>query len=126
MNQEYKTKWLEALRSGEYKQGMAYLCRDNKFCCLGVLYDIATKNEPEKYQWSDKPYKRDDYREINYYHPTNDEFDTGICLPAIFADNISIDPGATFGKNLESSLWYLNDMKKYSFKEIAYVIKENF
>lgn len=42
MNKEIKEKWLEALRSGEYKQGREHL-RDesNQFCCLGVLCDIV-------------------------------------------------------------------------------------
>ena len=41
MNAEVKAKWLEALRSGKYKQGQGRLrSRDNKFCCLGVLEDV--------------------------------------------------------------------------------------
>lgn len=44
MDAELKTKWVEALRSGKYKQGEGYLSRvDNgaeKFCCLGVVFDI--------------------------------------------------------------------------------------
>lgn len=43
MNPEVKAKWLEALRSGEYKQGREYLRRGNYYCCLGVLCDIAVK-----------------------------------------------------------------------------------
>lgn len=41
-----KTKWLEKLRSGEYKQGK-YCLRDYKdeFCCLGVLCDIINPDE---------------------------------------------------------------------------------
>src|SRR5579859_2213917 len=43
MNLEIKTKWLAALRSGEYEQGQNYLNSDNQFCCLGVLCDIYGK-----------------------------------------------------------------------------------
>ena len=44
MNPEVKTKWLEALRSGNYKQGQNYLHRGNdEFCCLGVLCDLAVQ-----------------------------------------------------------------------------------
>jgi len=32
--------WVNALRSGDYEQGQDYLCRDGKFCCLGVLCEI--------------------------------------------------------------------------------------
>lgn len=33
-------EWTDALRSGKYEQGQDYLCRDGKFCCLGVLCEI--------------------------------------------------------------------------------------
>lgn len=44
MNQEIKKQWVEALRSGNYKQG-DMLLRDthDNFCCLGVLCDIHAK-----------------------------------------------------------------------------------
>lgn len=45
MKETVKVKWLEALRSGEYKQGTKALkYKDDgvvKHCCLGVLCDIA-------------------------------------------------------------------------------------
>ena len=44
MNKDIKKKWVDALRSGEYKQGKGQL-RNSKgeFCCLGVLCDLAVK-----------------------------------------------------------------------------------
>ena len=33
--------WVAALRSGDYKQGKSYLSYQGKFCCLGVLCDLA-------------------------------------------------------------------------------------
>jgi hypothetical protein len=36
-------KWVRALRSGKYKQGPEYLCADGKFCCLGVVCELAIK-----------------------------------------------------------------------------------
>lgn len=40
-----KKEWVTALRSGEYKQGKTQLrTADDKFCCLGVLCDIALKH----------------------------------------------------------------------------------
>lgn len=37
-----KTKWVDALRSGAYKQGQYTLRRsDNTYCCLGVLHEIV-------------------------------------------------------------------------------------
>lgn len=43
MDPALKAKWLVALRSGEYKQGVGELCspRGNEWCCLGVLADVA-------------------------------------------------------------------------------------
>lgn len=44
-HKEIIRRWVSALRSGEYKQGEAFLRRpDNCFCCLGVLCDLAVKD----------------------------------------------------------------------------------
>lgn len=52
MNAEIKAKWIEALRSGNYKQGQNKLrdTRDNTFCCLGVLCDLYTKENNAMWQ----------------------------------------------------------------------------
>ena len=54
MNPTIKAQWLEALRSGEYKQGREYLRQSNKdtvlYCCLGVLCDLHRK-ATGTYQW---------------------------------------------------------------------------
>lgn len=49
MNEQVKKMWLDALRSGRYKQGQNVLhaynsVGDERFCCLGVLCDIAVKH----------------------------------------------------------------------------------
>jgi hypothetical protein len=45
MNPEIKTEWVTALRSGQYKQGVAALrSGEDEFCCLGVLCEIAVKH----------------------------------------------------------------------------------
>ena len=46
MDQELKARWVEALRSGRYKQGKNYLFEDGRYCCLGVLQKILTGKEP--------------------------------------------------------------------------------
>ena len=38
-----KKLWVKALRSGKYKQGRNALCHAGRYCCLGVLCDIAVK-----------------------------------------------------------------------------------
>lgn len=39
--QEFKTKWLKALRSGDYQQGSGSLYKHGKYCCLGVACIIS-------------------------------------------------------------------------------------
>lgn len=43
MDTAVKAKWVAALRSGEYKQGAGALARGGRYCCLGVLCDLAVK-----------------------------------------------------------------------------------
>jgi hypothetical protein len=51
MKAELKKRWVEALRSGWYRQGRGCLRRNNKgadeHCCLGVLCDLVDPT-----QWS--------------------------------------------------------------------------
>lgn len=34
-------KWIEALRSGKFKQGKIFLKKDNCYCCLGVACELS-------------------------------------------------------------------------------------
>ena len=43
---EHRRMWVEALRSGAYKQGTGYLCQvtetgERYYCCLGVACEVA-------------------------------------------------------------------------------------
>jgi hypothetical protein len=38
---ELRKKWIEALRSGRFKQGRTALRTGDKYCCLGVACEIA-------------------------------------------------------------------------------------
>ena len=45
MDADLKRRWVEALRSGDYAQGMTALCQidsdgDAYYCCLGVLAEV--------------------------------------------------------------------------------------
>lgn len=47
---DHKSAWLEALRSGKYKQGYGHLRQSNGedvFCCLGVLQEVI---QPEDWR----------------------------------------------------------------------------
>ena len=41
VNKVIKARWIAALRSGKYAQGYERLGQDDKFCCLGVLCELA-------------------------------------------------------------------------------------
>lgn len=41
MNPELKARWLDALRSGKFKQTRSALADNGGHCCLGVLCEIA-------------------------------------------------------------------------------------
>lgn len=41
MPKDMLAKWLEALRSGEYKQARESLCDGKGYCCLGVLQKVV-------------------------------------------------------------------------------------
>lgn len=43
MNKEVIKEWVNGLRSGEYSQGREALNVCGRYCCLGVLTDIAVK-----------------------------------------------------------------------------------
>lgn len=45
LRKEIKEKWIEALESGKYQQGVGTLCRDGRYCCLGVLADVMGRLE---------------------------------------------------------------------------------
>lgn len=47
---EIKQRWVEALRSGEYKKGKYQLKNSyGEFCCLGVLCDLHSKETGENW-----------------------------------------------------------------------------
>lgn len=110
MKSELKTKWVEALRSGEYTQGKHRLrTKDNDFCCLGVLCDIV---DPSGWEMS---VLSDCYEYENYVGT----------LPMAFAQDIDfplvVQKGMT---NFEAILQNMND-SGVPFSEIADYIEEN-
>jgi hypothetical protein len=99
---EQKAKWVEALRSGEYKQGQFALNRLDRsdFCCLGVLCEVLElpKKEIERNRVSY-------YFEENWHtHAVPDDI-----LPDIYTNQL-ID---------------MNDSGSYTFLQIAYWIEEH-
>lgn len=93
-------RWVEALRSGEYKQAQGLLGRNfddvdshrpTTFCCLGVLCDLVDPN-----RWHTGGFKADDNLTINYKVPPKDvwkRIDQDIVMDTLIRLN---DGGATF------------------------------
>lgn len=56
MKPEIKQLWIEALKSGRYKQGKGALRSINGYCCLGVLADLYVRDwtNNNKTRWSPK------------------------------------------------------------------------
>lgn len=47
-----RKKWIQALRSGKFKQGMVYLEKNGKHCCLGVACRvIQPKGSIDRFKW---------------------------------------------------------------------------
>lgn len=51
----FKKKWLKALRSGEYQQGIGELKSiDGKYCCLGVAAEVCGATRIKKLEFIKK------------------------------------------------------------------------
>lgn len=114
MNREIKKKWLEALRSGNYKQGSHRLRDGNTFCCLGVLCDIIDPDGWRKF-------------EGQYYHGES----SGVLpKPICSICEIQEDPHVDVGGGMKYSLASVNDgvsiMGVVTFKTIADLIEKQF
>ena len=107
MDQEVKTKWVEALRSGQYKQAKGALCSPRGFCCLGVL--LETLNVPREFEPANML--------VDVYRPTDDEAVTSY-LPTKLAVKIGVNLA------FQGKLAALND-DGLPFNAIADYIEEN-
>ena len=124
MKKEIAEKWVQALRSGEYKQGSDVLhnTSNNTYCCLGVLCDIYQK-EGNKFN---------SVSEGSWGVQTDNGFEN---LPATFFDDRPdvlpevvmkwADISCSSGSFGDSNLAALNDDDGYTFDEIATVIEAN-
>lgn len=105
---ENAQKWVEALESGEYKQGRGALLKGYEFCCLGVACDVAIKNGVAL-----KVDRRGRWTVFDGCH---------LALPPAVQDWLGLrteDGEAKDGTCLTS----LNDWEDLSFSEIAAVIR---
>ena len=124
MDKYWKKKWVEALRSGEYKQGKGHLRNEvmdaeDTFCCLGVLCDII----PEV-QWVRV---EEDSNHIQYHIARHEDLEDGTVLPRSVASLVGFpdgNPDIMYSFN-RTTLAEEND-KGMTFEEIADLIEEQF
>lgn len=106
MYKHIKEKWVAALRSGKYDQATGTLKIGNQYCCLGVLCDLATKENICKE--SSVP------SAIYTYYDNEKQM-----LPK------SVIQWANLGREAQIELIELNDTEEWSFTRIADWIEEN-
>lgn len=114
MKLKIKKLWLEALRSGKYKQTLR---NKNGFCCLGVLCDLHGKKIKRK-GW-DKIAPKHPFTGYSYLNTTGVLPETVVNWSGITNNN----PVVNF-RSIKQSLAELNDEKK-SFEWIADAIEQN-
>lgn len=133
--------WVEALESGQYKQGRGLLNQEidgvNQYCCLGVACEVYNKANPDKELCVEK---------INTQSPFNEVFNVlydkeSAFLPKIVQEwlglksingsyiegTVSITVDNKYSNtsiSIDNKLTTQNDSGK-SFKEIAGLIKSN-
>lgn len=113
MPAEMKAKWVEALRSGKYKQGKGNLEVDTvvpSYCCLGVLQKVVT-GTCEPYPAPSAEWYGMNHIELSDdpSHPNDNQERTLMCMN----DGTNNDEGSN------------QEEREYTFKEIADWIEEN-
>lgn len=109
MDSELKDKWVSALRSDEYKQGRGRLFSNGKYCCLGVLCEVAGLNRAVS-------------NDMTFYWDKDCNHKNAFLLPHDFAEAI----GAT-GDSKWREIIYMNDQPDAGadFNDIAEYIEKN-
>jgi hypothetical protein len=99
--EDFKQRWIAALRSGEYKQGadIMYNKRTDCYCCLGVASAICGVSK--------------ELMEVGYFYPTTTNVPKE--FPSLILTNTKI----------RDRLITMNDTDEKSFSEIADWIEAN-
>lgn len=122
MNQEIKTKWLEALRSGNYKQGTGNLRRGINYCCLGVLCDIYHK-ETGKGEWKGMSNIGETFCFFAEKSKNTLVLPNDVGAWAEFGPININNPHITVGEDNDIEISYFND-SGYSFRKLADIIEK--
>lgn len=123
MNPKVKARWVKALRSGRYKQGKRSLRRKvqgtrttDKFCCLGVLCDLAVQARVI-------PKAELDSLDGVYGYGKGEDKNSGV-LPQAVAEWAGLNSSS--GVYGAGSLTTDNDALDRDFYQIAQIIEERF
>lgn len=117
MNESLKRSWIEALRSGQYKQKMGQLCLlDEKgcvdgYCSLGVLMDLISKDPKYEVTTEIKPGQK----VVTY---TYKEVSTSASIPTELVNALDLPNVINYDMTL------LNDARSESFTYIADFIEK--
>jgi hypothetical protein len=119
-----KELWIEALRSGKYKQTQDLLRtgktdKSAKFCCLGVACDIYAKETGEG-QWK---YNADKTR--MEFCDTNGQMMGAAFLPDAVRKWMGLRTENGASRKEDTTLTSLNDEYNYSFEQIADKLEAN-
>ena len=120
MNVEVKTELVKRLRSGNYRQGNNYLNKAGKFCCLGVLCEIAVENGICERKIDDDYFSNG----ATYIDDTTSQYGaSGVPSRKVtcWAFNEIFIPKDKLGQSLVT----MNDTLKWSFEQIADFIEES-
>lgn len=128
MKQEWKDKWVAALRSGEYKQGIGHLqTKDGGFCCLGVLCDVVHK-ELGIGEWEDQSDRNTFSDQPRAIFVVDSERTSGQIpekireIVSMHSNNGLYELDETYEKR---TLWRDNDRNGKTFNEIADIIEKH-
>ena len=122
------TAWLDALRSGKYKQGTGTLCakdwniNENRYCCLGVQQAVLGKVQEDNclptLRWL-KDHKIKVKIASNEGDVTRDgELTKGRNSTV----DIVLNPPIKSGTNKYGTVGQLNDSNRFTFKQIANIL----
>lgn len=127
MDAQLKTKWIAALRSGEFEQAQGELhdARNDSYCCLGVLCKVAGA------EWTS--FEKEMLGEDGFYRATRDHVPVKDGELLGDTDGEELEPAACekFGIPDQTIFIYMNDgntkrdIKPHSFAEIADYIEKN-
>ena len=131
MNSVIKKLWLEALRSGKYRQTegklkeATYSGENEAFCCLGVLCDLHSQDKGVDRVWGLPG--SDDQSAMGWYDDNEGELPDSVMD---WAELVNPNPKTNEevvmnGRNQAATLAYLND-HGMDFAKIADVIERDF